>query len=458
MSNSNKKMGPVMLTALVACNMMGSGVFLLPANLAQIGSISIIGWMVTGLGAVVLALIFSKLSLLYPKAGGPYAYARSGFGDYIGFQTIYTYWIGSWVGNIAVAVAAVGYLSFFFPKLAHPAFGYIATIIIIWFLTSINFFGARNLGRFLTACSVVMLLPLLSTATFGWFWFDPHIFYSAVNITQHSDFNAISHAASLTLWAFLGVESAAVSTAISENPKRDIPIATTVGTLIAAIIYTLSSTVIMGVVPNSELQIAAAPYSLAASIVLGPVVGKIVAACAAIACLASLSGWMLLLGQSSKAAADDKLFPAIFAKVNRYNVPVRGLIIAAILMSILLSITIEPHLSQQFNTIISIAVFMALFAYLYSAVALGILGYRYHLTVKQFRIYLLLALLATIYILWAMIGSGEHIVAYGFFVTLLSVPIYGWILWENRHRNITNDHVDIAQSGLEIVSHESGTD
>lgn len=451
MSKVNKKMGPVMLTALVACNMMGSGVFLLPANLANIGSISVFGWLIAGVGAMMLALIFSKLSLLYPKAGGPYAYARSGFGDYAGFQTVYVYWVASWIGNIAIAVASVGYLSYFFPILQQPIIACISSIVIIWIFTVINFFGAYNLGRFLAGASIVMFIPLVGTALFGWFWFKPSLFTQAFNMTQHSDFKAISHAASLTLWAFIGVESAAVSAGVTENPRRDIPIATTVGTLLAAITYILSSSVIMGIVPNADLRISASPFSLAARIALGPIAGNIISACAAIACLASLGGWMLLVGQSAKAASDDKLFPKVFAKVNKHDMPVLGLVIAATLMSLLLLITISPHLSEQFNIIISIAIFMTLLPYLYSSVAIGILGYRHHVKPKQFRYYVCLGLLSAIYTLWAIAGSGQKIISYGTLLILLSVPLYSWILWERRHRNIVNRHVEISQNGLEIT-------
>ena len=456
MSKANKKMGPVTLTALVACNMMGSGVFLLPANLAQIGSISLFGWLITAVGAMALALIFSKLSLLYPKAGGPYAFARSGFGDYAGFQTVYVYWVASWVGNIAIAVAAVGYLSYFFPLLDNPHIACLAAIVIIWIFTSINFFGAYNLGRFLTLASVIMLTPLLGTALFGWFWFKPELFTHAFNVSHHSNAHAISHAASLTLWAFLGVESAAVSAGVTDNPQRNIPIATTVGTLLAAVTYTICSSVIMGIVPNATLRISSAPFSVAASIALGHTAGTIVAVCAVITCLASLGGWMLLVGQSAKAAADDKLFPKIFSKVNRYNMPVLGLVISAVLMTLLLLLTTSEHLSDQFNMIISIAVLMALLPYLYSAIAIVILGHRHHMQGRQLKAYLGIGLVATIYIFWAINGAEAKIIAYGTLITLISIPCYAWILWERHHRNITNDHVDIAQSGLEVVLHESG--
>ncbi len=161
MKDHQNKMGPVMLTALVASNMMGSGVFLLPASLAQIGSISIFGWIATVIGAVALALIFSKLGLVNPKAGGPYAYAKEGFGDYLGFQTVYIYWLANWVGNIAIAIAGIGYLGYFIPWL-HPALhSTIAAIAVVWLFTSLNFFGARFLGKIQSISAIFMFIPII---------------------------------------------------------------------------------------------------------------------------------------------------------------------------------------------------------------------------------------------------------------------------------------------------------
>ena len=445
------KMGPFMLTMLVAGSMMGSGVFLLPANLAHIGSISTWGWLVTVVGAVALALIFSKLGLINPKAGGPYAYAKEAFGDYLGFQTIYIYWFANWVGNVAIAVAGVSYLAYFFPTLKDPIHGTIASIIAVWIFTSINFYGARFLGRVQSTTTLFMFVPILGTAILGWFWFKPEIFNAAYNVSGHSNFNAISHAASLTLWAFIGVESASVSAGVVRNPSKNIPLATMFGTILAAIAYVLSSTAIMGIVPNKALALSDAPFSVAARYALGPIAGDITAACAVIACLGSLGGWMLLVGQSSKAAADDKLFPHIFSVVNARNVPVPGLMITGILMTLLLLFTMAPHMNEQFATITLIAVLLTLLPYLYSSVAMIIIGYRKKLDLKDYRRFLVIALIATIYIFWAISGAGNKIVLYGMMAMLISIPTYAWVLWNRKHINITHPDHQLQQNGITIT-------
>lgn len=444
------KMGPIMLTALVAGNMMGSGVFLLPANLAPIGSISVFGWIVTVIGAVALAFVFSELGMINPKAGGPYAYAKEGFGDYLGFQTVLIYWLGNWIGNVAIAVAGVGYLAYFFPKINHPWPAFISSLIAVWIFTSVNFFGARNLGRFMTTTTFFMFIPVLGTAFFGWIWFKPNLFSQSFNVSGHSDMTAITHAATLTLWAFIGVESASVSADVVRNPQKNIPLATMLGTLLAALAYVLASSVITGIVPNKQLAQSSAPFSIAATIALGPKAGMISSACAVIACFGSLSGWMLLVGQSAKAAADDKLFPHIFSKVTeKRNVPVLGLCFTAILMSLLLLVTISPDISEQFDKITLIAVFLTLLPYLYSSVAMIIIGYRAKLPKKQFRHFMIIAIIATIYTLWAVAGENAEIALAGLIVVLLSIPAYAWVLWNRKHVNIIHHHSLLSQNGVE---------
>src|SRR5829696_9196952 len=113
-----RSMGLWMATALVVGNMIGSGVFLLPSSLAAYGGISIVAWLLTTAGAVLLALVFARLGRAYPRTGGPYAYSRKAFGDFVGFQTAWGYWIAAWAGNAAIAVAFVAYLTVFWDELA----------------------------------------------------------------------------------------------------------------------------------------------------------------------------------------------------------------------------------------------------------------------------------------------------------------------------------------------------
>lgn len=433
--NEENKIGLAPLTAMVAGNMMGSGVFMLPANLAQIGSISIWGWILTSIGALSLALVFSTLGMLNPKAGGPYAYVKEGYGDYLGFQTVYVYWLAAWVGNIAITIVSVGYLSYFMPALRDPWLGCLASIGILWFFTLANAYGPNTVGKLQMVTTTAMLIPIIGVSIIGCFWFSPHLLASAYNVSGHSDFLAISAAASLTLWAFIGVESAAVSAGVVKNPKRNIPLATVLGVIIAALTYILSSVIIMGVIPNNELAHSASPFGLMAAYVLGPQVGKIVSACAVLACFGTLAGWTLLVGQSAKAAADDALFPVLFSKVNKRNVPVLGLVLVAVMMSIILLLTISPTLNKQFELVSLITVFLSLLPYLYSAASAIIIGYRLKMPKTRYIIFAVIALIALLYTFWTIANVGDKIITYGALTLLTSIPLYIVILWRRRHTN-----------------------
>ena len=260
MTKKPGKLGLCMLTTLVAGNMIGSGIFLLPSSLASIGSISLLSWCFTAVGAFLLAIVFSKMSLLVPKTGGPYAYAQAGFGQYIGFQTAYNYWVAIWVGNAAIALAMVGYLVVFFPGLHNPLASCLCAIAVLWLLTLVNIVGVRSAGMLQLVTTILKFLPLLLIALLGWTYFHPSYLTHSFNISGHSNFRAFSHAATLTMWTFIGVESATVPAASVDNPRRNIPLATLFGTLIAAVIYIASSTALMGMLPANVLAASSAPH------------------------------------------------------------------------------------------------------------------------------------------------------------------------------------------------------
>lgn len=408
MLDEKNKIGLVPATLMVAGNMMGSGVFMLPANLAAIGSIAIFGWLITIIGAVALALVFSKLAQINPVAGGPYGYAKKAFGDYMGYQTNMVYWLANVVGNVGLAVAGVGYLTMFFPTLKDPLVSALAQIGIIWLFTYANILGPKTVGKVQSITTSFALFPIVGMAIFGWFWFNADTYMNGWNVSGQNGMTAIGMTLNFTLWAFIGVESASVSQAVLKNPQRNVPIATVAGVLIAAVCYVLSSSAIMGIIPNKELIVSSAPFSQAVSIALGDTAGKIVALCAAIGCLGSLAGWTLLTGQTAQAAANDGLFGNIFAKVNRKGVPAAGLAIVAGIMTVQVLATMSPTASEQFGKIASIAVIMTLLPYIYSSIAMKILG-RGKMKKYQGVFYTFVGLTAAIYSMVAMIGSnGEQ--------------------------------------------------
>ena len=422
MADTARTVGVVPATLMVAGNIMGSGVFMLPANLAATGGIAIFGWLVTITGAVALSLVYAKFSSFDDSAGGSYAYARKAFGDFVGFQTNVVYWLASWVGNIALLVVGVGYLSYFFPYLKDPLAAAFAILALLWLITFLNILGPAVVTKVQAWTTSLALIPILGVALFGWFWFSGHEYMAAWNVSGKSSVGAIAGTLNVTLWSFIGLETAAVAAGVVKNPKRNVPIATVGGVLIAAVAYVLSNTAIMGMIPNAALVKSASPFADAVRLALGDVGGDVVSFCAAAGCIGSLGGWTLVVGQTAKAAADDGLFPAIFGRTNQRGVPAAGLMIVAAMMSVIVLLTISPSASKQFGTISSIAVIMTLVPYLYTAAALRMLGTAYF--GGQRTAWIVCILIATLYSAWAIVGSDATEVLWTFVVVLLTALLY----------------------------------
>lgn len=431
--SNRQKLGVWMLTALVTGNMVGSGVFLLPASLASFGSIGLLSWVLTSVGALFLALVFAKLGSIMPKIGGPYAYCREGFGEFIGFQMAYNYWIALWVGNAAIAVAFTGYLGVFIhPLSGNPGLSCAMSIAVVWLTTLVNILGVRRAGIVQLVTTILKLMPLLLLASIGLLFIQPHNL-AQFNISGKSDFSALTGAATLTLWSFIGLESATVPADDVENPQRNIPRATIYGTLVASVIYILSSLAVMGMIPLNELAHSSAPYAEAARIMFGPLGSLLIAAGAVISTFGALNGWTLLQGQVPLAAARDGIFPRSFAKISRQGTPIWGLVISSALITLLLLLTLSDSLVKQFTFIILLATLASLIPYLFTAMAELIIFIRDRERFNGKRLLgaSIVAILAGAYAFWTIIGSGTETVFYGMMLFFSSVPVYVWMKWRN---------------------------
>ena len=424
MSHPTKKMSLFQATMLVSGNMVGTGIFLLPVSLAAIGGIAVFGWLIAAAGAAALGLAFAKLGELDPQEGGPYAYARDFLGQYIGFQTNYIYWFANWIGNVAIALAVVGYLAEFIPRINSPRASVSAAAVVIWVLTFANIRGARVIGALETWTVGLALVPILAISFLGWFWFNPATFRDGWNVLGGSNMHAISRAASIALWAFMGIESASVSAGVIDNPKRNIPLATLSGLAISAVVYLLSCTVIMGIIPNAQLRASHAPFAEAARMAVGTTGMVIIGLCAILKSVGALGGWMLLVSQSAKAAADDGMFPSIFGRINRYGVPGVGLVVVSVLMTLILFATISPTIAGQFDRIINLAVILIVVPYIYSSVAVVRVVFDRVGRGRTLSFFKVVALAAVGYCLWTIIGGDPKTVMQSLVALLLSVPLY----------------------------------
>jgi basic amino acid/polyamine antiporter, APA family len=435
-----RSMGLWMATALVVGNMVGSGIFTLPALLAgEAGPASILSLVFTGLGAMLLALVFANLGRAHPRTGGPYYFARRAFGDFVGFQTAWAYWIAAWVGNAAIAVAFAGYLGVFWGKVQTTNWlAAVVAVAAIWFFTLVNIAGARETGIVQVLTTVLKFVPLAVIGIIGLFYLHGSNFTPFTPAHGGFDWH-INAAATLALWAFIGLESATVPAEEVKDPERTIPRATILGTLATTALYLVALVAIVGVLSQAALTNSSAPFADAANAIwsstfLGLTWGKWIALVAMAATLGALNGWIMLTARVSLAAADDGLFPKSFARVHgTRQTPVFGLLVSSALVSALVLYNWNSSFGQRFNDVVLLATWMTLIAYAYAAAAEIVLFFREREVFSWIKLVrdTVIAGLAFAYSLWAIWGSGQEWLAKGFMLLLLGIPVYVWMTW--RH-------------------------
>lgn len=423
--SSTKQIGLWTTTSLVVGNMIASGLFMLPATLGLYGGISLIGWVISGAGAMCLAMVFSWLSKLKPVAtGGPYAYTHEGVGDFAAFLVAWGYWISIWCTNAAIAVAFVSYLTAFIPALGHNPMLSVGTGLgAIWFLTWVNTRGIREAGIVQVITTILKILPLVFI-TLGGVFFLNFDHFTPFNVSTESNLSAITSCTTLTLFAFLGLECATIPSGKVINPEVTVPKATILGTLLTTIIYVSSTLVVMGLIPPDSLHQSQAPFADAAASLWGEWARYLVAGGAVVSTFGALNGWILVQGQMPFAAARDKLFPKIFEKENKYGTPAMGLVISSLLVSVLMSMNFSKSLADTYTFIILLSTLTVLIPYLFSIIAFVMMGAKKKMlnTTKY-----VVAALAFVYSMWAVIGSGEEIVFWGFVLLMAGLPFYAFI-------------------------------
>ncbi|MEM9849135.1 MAG: amino acid permease [Bacteroidota bacterium] len=422
MSSNTKKIGFWSTTALVLGNMIGSGIFLLPAALAVYGGISLVGWVVSSLAALVIAKVFSELSKRFPTTGGPYIFAKHGFGEFPAFLVAWGYWITIIATNAAIAVTFLSYLSVFFPILAESSFvAIIIGLAVIWLLTFINCRGAKEAAWVQLITTILKLIPLILIAVVGLFFIDWSHF-KPFNISQESDLAAIALTTTLTLFAFLGIESATIPADNIVQPHRTIPRATMLGTWIAIFAYLLGSMAVMGIIPPADLVQSDAPFADAAVVIWGTSASKWVALGVVISTFGALNGWIMMQGQIPLAAANDQLFPVFFSKLNAKGMPILGLLFSSLLVSVLMLMNYNKSLIKAFEFMILLATLTCLVPYLFAA------GTHLLFALKSGKRWTWTwGILAFCFSMWAIIGSGAEIVFWGFLVLMAGIPLYVWM-------------------------------
>lgn len=353
---------------VVAGNMIGSGVYLLPATLATTGSSSLIGWMVAGVGAVTLALVFAALGRTQPDADGLPGFAERGLGRFFGFQTTLAFWAAALIGNVAVAVAATGYLGFFFPVLKTPVGATLSNLALIWLVTGAYVLGVRTAARFAAVTLIIGLAPIVVAIVAGAATFDPERFAASWSPSGDSLFETVPASLAVIFWAFLGVESAAVLSQRVRDPSKDVGRASIAGVSLATVIYVAASAAVFGVIPASVLAQSTSPYADLISTVFGASVAGVAAACAVVKATGTLGGWVMMAGETARAGAERGYLPRGFGHGGRTTraTPLLG----GAIMSIAAVLSSQATLGGQFGLLIGVTSVLTLTVYAVCCISL----------------------------------------------------------------------------------------
>src|SRR5215471_2863453 len=365
-------LGLTSATGLVIGSIIGTGVFTMPGVLAGAGTSSLLTLGVIALGATLLAIMFGQLTKRVPKSdGGLYAYARHEFGDFAGYLTGWCYWIQCWAGNAAIVSAWVFYVDALFG--IHPSGigNWCIALTGLWVPAFVDLAGVRQMAWFQNLTVVLKFLPLLFVGVAGWFFVSGGNF-GPFNASGGSLYDAIGIAAGVALFSFIGVEVAAITAKRVRNPERNVGRASVLGTLASALVYVVVSAAIMGLVSHPALAGSTTPFTSAFETIFthGVWAGKLVAVLAVVSGIGALNGWTLVTPEVSRATAQDGLFPKAFAWTDHKETAWFGIVMAALLPSVLMLWSYNTATGLTvFTDLVALTVVTVAIPYLFSACA-----------------------------------------------------------------------------------------
>jgi basic amino acid/polyamine antiporter, APA family len=428
--------------------MVGSGFYLSPSAVAPFGLLAILAWAVMGTGAVCLGLTFARLARLTPATGGPYAYTRLGFGDFAGFLVAWGYWISIWTSLPVIAVALTGSVIKMSPSLGGSRATAVAlTLGAIWLAVAMNLRGVKEAGMFTTLTTYAKMVPFGAIAVFGLFYIQPENL-SEFNPSGQSLFAASAALAPLTMFAFLGLESATVPAGDVRDPEVTIPRSTLLGILIATTLYVLGTTVVLGVVPREQLVRSTAPFADAASMMWGPWAAGFVGLAVIVSSLGALNGWTLLMGQVPMAAAQDRIFPALFGRISSRGVPAFGIVFSAALATVLVAVQASSAsgFAAFYNLVVGLSTMAAVIPYAFCALAGGLVAAHVAGGGPVPRV-TAVELIAFAFSVFTLYGCGAEAVMYGLLLLVLGIPIYVWQRYEHPDIGLASEAVAASPAG-----------
>ena len=427
-----RALGLTSATGLVIGSIIGTGVFAMPAVLAGAGTSSLLTLGVIALGATLLAIMFGQLTKRVPNSdGGLYAYARHEFGDFAGYLTGWCYWIQCWAGNAAIVSAWVFYVDALFGWHPSGIGNWGIALVGLWVPALVNLAGVRQMAWFQNLTVVLKFLPLLFVGIVGWFFVSSGNF-DAFNASGGNLYGAIGIAAGVALFSFIGVEVAAITAKRVRDPAKNVGRASVLGTLASAVLYLVVSAAIMGLVPHHALVNDTAPFVTAFQTIFthGAWAGKLVAALAVVSGIGALNGWTLVTTEVARAAAQDGMFPKAFAWADRKDTAWFGVLMAALLPSLLMlwSYTTATGLTV-FTDLVALTVVTVAIPYLFSACA-----QLTYLVSRRRRVQgwalardLTIAGAGVLFSMWVTFAAGYQAVYQALLVFLAGLVVYAFL-------------------------------
>lgn len=427
-----RALGVTSATGLVVGSIVGTGVFTMPAVLAGAGTMSLVVLAVVAVGAMLLAILFGQLTKRVPNSdGGLYAYARHEFGDFAGYAVGWCYWIQTWAGNAAIVSSWVLYVDALFGINPSGLENWGIALLGLWIPVAVNLTGIRQMAWFQNTTVVLKFVPLLFVGVVGWFFVKSGNF-GAFNASGGSLYSAIGIAAGVALFSFIGVEAAAITAKRVKDPGRNVGRASLLGTGASAILYLLASAAVMGLVPQHALAGNGSPFVDAFEQIFnqGAWAGKLVAAVAVVSGIGALNGWTLLVTETSRAMANDDLFPRPFRWADRNDTAWFGIVVGAALPSLLMFWRYQAGSGLTvFTYLVNLSVVTVAIPYFMSAVA-----QLTFLVSRRRRVHgwllgrdLSIAGASVLFSMWVTFASGYQVVYQALVAILAGVVLYAFM-------------------------------
>src|ERR1039457_3004510 len=443
-----RALGLTSATGLVIGSIVGTGVFTMPAVMAGAGTMSLIVLGVLAVGALLLGVLFGQLTKRAPERdGGVSAYSRHEFGDFAGYLVGWCYWIQSWAGNAAIVSSWVFYVDALFGW-AHISGmeNWGIAMVGLWVPAIINLVGIRQMAWFQNITVVLKFLPLLFVGVIGWFFVQSGHF-GAFNASGGSLYSAIGIAAGVALFSFIGVEAAAMTAKRVKNPRVNVSRASLLGTALSAILYVLVTAVVMGLVAHHTLVNTGSPFVNAFQSIFphNAWAGKFIAGVAVASGIGALNGWTLIVTETSRAIAQDDLFPRPFAWVDRKGTAWVCIVLGTILPSLLMlwRYTTSSGLTV-FTYLVDLTVVTVAIPYFMSAIAqlTYLVSRRRRVQGWQLARDLSVAGASVLFSMWVTFASGYQVVYQALLVILVGLVMYAFLNARRQRLGETSEPAD----------------